>query len=545
MRNNQANLAYESLYKSLDTSYVEQSNLFSVKFVDLLDLYIETVHGFVESEDIFNKNYEEIIIFQRNYPYYLSGAVVLSTLQNEFLNSNQNTTNIVLTLMIVFLCINAFLKVFELFEMMRFHKLLTFLMNIFRRVSVKEAEGELKFLSEVNNLMNKPFIHLNFLDKYLNREFDENEKNEKNEKNDKSEMNEKNEKNEKNDKNYKNEKNEKNEKNHILTKRMFEKKHKMKVFVEKPKVSFYNFKQMSTMKIYLLLLTISGVSFSFFYFNYFFWITNNQNISTLIQINTFFENLYIYSTSILGFSTLFLRETIIRNLDYEASNEFYQQHQNRLNYCYNNFLKRYYVVGNITSNYMIQYTLEAQTNLKDNDFNIIVGGDICVYLLKMGILDSDNQDICESFLNGAFKKGILNVMNEYLREISLFTNFQSFLDNSSINREEAINFINQKEYRDLLNSHYFLTKTLLSYYENINNYYQGIMDNQMSNLNLFLILTSIFFGLVFLIVSLLLYCGLLKFYKNVSLNLNMIPYDRLTSDEQTKFLIKQFLKKLN
>ena len=79
----------------------------------------------------------------------------------------------------------------------------------------------------------------------------------------------------------------------------------------------------------------------------------------------------------------------------------------------------------------------------DNDFNIIVGGDICVYLLKMGILDSDNQDICESFLNGAFKKGILNVMNEYLREISLFTNFQSFLDNSSINREEAINFINQ------------------------------------------------------------------------------------------------------
>ena len=64
MRNNQANLAYESLYKSLDTSYVEQSNLFSVKFVDLLDLYIETVHGFVESEDIFNISMKKSSFFK-------------------------------------------------------------------------------------------------------------------------------------------------------------------------------------------------------------------------------------------------------------------------------------------------------------------------------------------------------------------------------------------------------------------------------------------------------------------------------------------------
>ena len=503
LRNNEADLLYKSLYLNLLTKSVDKREVSKIKFADLMDLYIAYSGKFLDKDTVFSANYSELIFLQRNFPYLMSGAGVLKVLQDEFLSSNEKTTQMAMVLMVAFIVVNSFIKLAELYQLLKVVRMINFLMNIFRRISRKETESEISFFSEIFLLIKKPFIHMNFLERFLSRNNEEiGEKNEKIVKNAKSSTGKKN---------------------------------------------AYSFKQMQSARVFIVVAMISTISFCYFFFNYYYWLSNNQNITNLIQINIFFENLYIYSTSILAFSVVFVREKLVRNSEYELSGEFYQNHANRLQYAYSNFLTRFYVVSNITANYMVLYTMDAKNSLDSADFNKIVSGDLCLFLKEKGDISDKSLAYCQGSLNQAFTKGILNTMNEFLLEMSYVVDLSSFIEEkdpvfTQQQKEKALVVVSASGYMDLVNSHYFLTRILLYYYENINEFYQGIMDNQMSNLQTFLLLTSILFGMVFLGLAMAVYWGVMGYYRNVTLGLNLIPYERLTNDEQSKFLMKQFLK---
>ena len=93
-------------------------------------------------------------------------------------------------------------------------------------------------------------------------------------------------------------------------------------------------------------------------------------------------------------------------------------------------------------------------------------------------------------------------------------------------------------------SYYYYHNTLLIYYDNINNYYKTLMDVEMTKLYLFLIITSVLSGCLILSISFYSRRKMENYYKYISLTLSLIPHDKVTNDEQTKFLINNFLKKI-
>ena len=244
-----------------------------------------------------------------------------------------------------------------------------------------------------------------------------------------------------------------------------------------------------------------------------------------------------------------IRERVIRNMDYEAIKEPYQNHNTRETYFYASLIKRLYIIGNTTSFYLPRYTIEAQSNIQTNDFDQLVLHDICLLLLKKGILPEEALVFCQNSFHGSFKKGILSLVNDYIQTIK---NFDSFIkvygvnDTVHINQQiEAIKqLINTQDYEDFMFSYYFYHNTLLIYYNAINDYYKGLMDGQMTQLYLFLILSSICCALIYLGLSFYLRNRLRRYYLHVALTLSLIPYDRLINDEQMKFLINNFLKKI-
>lgn len=513
LRNSNLEVSSIRFYRELLVSYAEENVIKTVPWPDLIEYYVNICYDILKQGDVFLTNEFEREFLQRNFPNYVSAARILKNIESDFLESNAKTTEIAKIFMISLLVIACFFAFFTLYYLLSFHKLVSFLMNIFRRVNKKEALLEKNFLEEMLNIMKQPCLNVDFLEKSLNKaSFSE-------------------------------------EKAENLDKAL--KRNSIETVKEKAKVSRHDFKQLSRVKIFIFIIIFCVLGFIYYFFNYFYWVSNNDNIQNLIQLNIFFENLYIYSTSIVGFSVLYIREMLIKSPKYEASGEIYQNHEYRLKYFYPNYYKRIAIVNDITAHHMLEITSKAKTNLNDAVFNQLVSGNLCELLEKNHIIIAGTYNDCEQFLNGAFKKGIISLLKEFLNEMNLFQNYADFMvipNNSAILQEQirrAAEFINSVEYRDLVNSHYYLTKSILQFYEKINGFYYSLMETQMNGLMMFLIFTSIVFAVAIFVFAIVFYKKLFTFYCNVTFNMEIIPYERITGDEQTKFLIKQFLKKFD
>ena len=516
-RNNDGGLPYQEVFKQVKQKYIdsETMKISTISYADNLELWsmmiYTTIHGFNNSLTA-----HEQITLQRNYPYMLPAtSVIYLAVKSDFTSSNVGTTSNILNLLIAFLAANGVLKAIELVMLLRVHSTVSKIVLIFRRVGQQDAQREAAFAQQMLDLMAEPYLKSRFSEKLLGRrgEAEETGRGESFNGNRSQELKGRN------------------------------------VDKQKKKGGFYNVRPLSRTKFVIFVLIILSLSFLYYFFNYYFWISNNVAINNLISINSFFIDVYIYSTSIIGFNTMALRERVARNPDYEKINETYQNHQTRLTYFFGGLTKRVDIIGNTTAFYLPRYTLEAQKNMMDPIFDIMVYSDTCSLLLGTKIKTPEELEFCHGAFQGGFNKGILSLVDQYIqiiKDFEILTKVLPVNDTAANTKQtEAVKQkINSQQYEDFMFSYYFYHNILLFYYNTINNYYKGVMDQQMGKLYLFLGFSAAICGTIFVLLSIFIRMKLKSYYKQASMFLSIIPYERLINDEQMRFLISSFLKKL-
>ena len=514
-RNMKGDVKYQRIYKEVHNFFIDYETLQmkTWKYADNVDFFTDLIFKTIgEFNGSLPKTHQ--IILQRNYPYFLpSTSVILLAVQADFNDSNLGTTDTALYVMVIFLVCSVFVKFFETFHLLKFHSNITQIMNIFRRVNLQDSINEKNFFQEILMILKQPFLRFSFIEKSTNKKIFSFEEQGGNTSKSGEVSRKKNAKN-------------------------------------GQKFSFYNVKPLPITKILVFMTILFTWCVVYYFFNYYFWISNNQNINNLIQINIFFINVYIYSTSIVGFNTIALRERVVRNPEYEAINDSYQQHFVRMDYCYTNLVKRLYLIGNITATSLPLYTLDAKQNINSKDFDQLVYDDICELLYRQHFLEENELEFCQNSFHGGFKKGIFSLVNQFIQEIKGFQEYtQVFKEDKDKEKLEeqykkVKEFVDSQEYEDFMFSYYYYHHTLLIYYDYINDYYKTLMDKEMEKLYLFLIATSIISGVCMLGLSIWMKKKLKSYYKYVTLSLSLIPIDKVINDEQTKCLINNFLKKM-
>ena len=326
-RNIEGGLNYQKIYQNVENKYIDPESLkiLILEYSDNLDIWdrliYETLLNFNRS---LTKN--EQITLQRNYPYILpSTSTIYLAVKSDFNNSNLGTTQTILDLLLAFMIINGLIKLFQMILLLSYYQKISQIIMIFRRVGQQDAFNESKFIQEVLNSCSEPYLKNKFSDKVLNKKVEMVER--------VSSI----------------------QNSSTSTKRKsIARKHK--------RSSFYNVRQLPKTKVIFFMFGVLLLSFVYYFFNYFFWINNNVSINNLIQINCFFIDVYIYSTSIIAFNAMALRERVTRNFDYENIDDIYQNHQTRLSYFYSGLMKRIYIIGNTTAFDLPMYTIQAQNN---------------------------------------------------------------------------------------------------------------------------------------------------------------------------------------
>lgn len=509
-------LGYQDIFKTTTNLLIdyETYQIKTVGYSNNLDFFSTIIYQAKTSPN-FTLEKQFKIIFQRNYPYTLLGtSVIYLAVKNDFINSNAGTSDKVFNFLIVFAVFTTLIKLFELFTLNKYYELISQLINIFRRVSLQEAIFEKKFCQETLEIMNGPFLNFDFIEKKVekNQDFEDLK--------------------------------------HILSKdNKKNKKSKNQKGNKAKKFSRSSVKSLHKNKILVLMTIIILISFLYYFSNYFFWLNNNSSINNLIQINCFFIDVYVYSTSIIGFGSLAIREKIVRNPDYEAVKEYYQNHTNRMAYLYASLMRRVYIINNSSSFHLPRYTIDAENNLNDPELNNLVHNNVCKFLVQKGIVFPEEMDFCESSFHGAFKNGVIALVNEYIFIIKSYDDLIRVIkENNTKEIEEqkkAVEaLINSQEYEDFIFSYYYYHNTLLIYYNMVNDYYKNVMDREMKNLEIFLYLTSIFTSLIFVFLAFYVKKLLETRYKDASFCLSLIPHEKIITDEQAKFLIQNFYKKI-
>ena len=507
-RNMPGNLLYQyqKVYKTVENDFVDFDDiqLEILEYADCLDLYADLIFLTIDDFDEF-LDFNEKISPQRNYPYLISStSIVYLAAKTDFQNTNEETTQNFMILLIGFILFNFCFKFFQLYNLLAFHGTLVEIINVFQRCNIHDSVKELHFLQEISHILNQPFMQTNFPEKTIN-----------------------------------------NQRN--STKRI------AKAILSQKQIHQNSLTKMNALPktmIFIIIIFLLIISMVYYCFNYYFWINNNVIIGNLININTFFTDVYGFSTSIMGLNILAIREKIVRNPAYEALNDPYQNHDIRSSFFYSNLIERLDIMGNSTAFSLPQYTIQAKNSMNNIDFDTLVMSDICGLLLKNGVLNDTEEEMafCENAFHGAFLLGILPLLNEYIQEIKEFIPYiEIYNDNETLEieqqKENVFNLINSQEYEDFIFSYYYFHNTLLLYYNLMNDYYTGVMDGEMTKLYLFLIFTSIFCSLGFVLFAIYLNKKLERYYKFVALSLSLIPYEKIVNDGQIKFLIVNLWKK--
>lgn len=515
--NKDNNLKFQLVYKTIKNFIVDPNELIlkTIRFTENIDKYVDLCYSFLNDQE--NIPNSQLITLQRNYPYILESAFkIYLSIKDEFVSSNESTMNDIFILLMCFMILSCLIKCLEYYFLMEYHQITVKTMRIFRRVSIKDTMVELNFCNDISNILQEPYLNKNFIEKGLNKKdinFDMDRKS--------------------------------------LNSSVGSKSQdiKRKNYLKKKNLSNSNIRDIPKTSIYVFMISLIILCFIYYFFNYYFWISNNDSIKNLININEFFIDTYVYCASIIGYNTLGLREKVVRNPEYEGINDSYQNHEFRMKYFYDNIVEKLYFSGNTTGNELTRYTMEALNNLKTDEFNQLVYDNICTLLVKDLIIAADQLDFCEECLNGAFKKGILVLVSQFLLITKNFLPLLKNYEKTQVaeiekQRNDVLKTLNSQNYQDFIFGYYFFINGMLIYYQKINDFYKGIMDNQMINLNTFLFVTSFFFGISFIGLSYLFQKKMKFHYKKLSLSFSLIPYDRVVNDEQTKFLINSYFKNL-
>jgi hypothetical protein len=233
-----------------------------------------------------------------------------------------------------------------------------------------------------------------------------------------------------------------------------------------------------------------------------------------------------------------VREKVITNVEYN-----YPDPQSREEELYADLTQYINNLYNVSEN-IPTYSLNSGIS-NSEVLTLVIYGDICEALLLNNLIDDDQKALCDVTLNGAFQKGLLNVITELLNTLNADDPIVQpipFSDTQA--RSEQINEIfaafKTNTAIDRMMTEYFLNKALMIFNTNIEDYYGSIMLAEMDNLKIVVLTTGIVLFLFFAGMLYFAHIYLQSIFWNISLVLNLIPYEKLNNDEQTLFLIKKY-----
>ena len=488
--------------------YVYRSTIYKRLFADMNDLFLDVINNLIRSD--FNLRTTDYKIVPRNFPYYLMTALKLRGLMlDEFAASNNIITGKIVVMMIVVLSIVAALKLLEFIVFQRYYLQIIKLLNIFLRVGPKEVAKELVFLKEILGLLKDPlksYLYVNFPEKNLIKttykikieEF--------------SELG-------------------------LSKKKKTNSPAKIKINkTAVKKMSLFNIRSMSKARALIFILLTLIVIMGYCLGVYYDWISSNDSISQLLNVNAIFNKIFFYSTATLVHNTLFQRETLIRDYDYEVSKEYYQIHENRLTYFYTLMNLRLNDLSNFKQD-LIKFGIQAVSIIKDPMFVQLIQGDVCAVLKAKEFLNSEEFDYCESQLP-QFQQGIMLIINDYVNTLHGETFIT--LKNSTNNTNVIKDFVKSGKQFSKLIANFYLSNALFYFYEYASSYYSQILNTQIGNLKIMMWTLIVVCLLLFLLVAGFTYTYLMEGIRVASGGLWLVPYEKLANDEQTIFLIRRF-----
>ena len=440
--------------------------------------------------------------------------VLISQIQNQFYSSNSNMKTIIQTMMIVLIVGLFVIKLCEYFLLSRFMDRIVKIINIFLRVSQNDAYNEIILCKEMLHILKDPsdsYLNLNCSEKVVNKKS--------------IKINE--------------------ESSILIGNSRISKKEKLKSssyqMKIKKNVSFHNMKKFSKFYSILLILFLFIFIFGYLILNFFYYELINSQIDQLITIYIFFGKLNIVPPTTIAFDRILIREKIVTNLLYQ-----YPDQDSRKINMYNLYMQKITELNQLSG----ELNTYGNSDLLNNQLiKQMIYGDkgngICQALYTQGIFPIDEMNLCGTVINGAFNGGFLNVLTalkvSLLEEDAITKPIPSSQpDLVAAQQQNAhLNLQSTAGLQRIL-SEYILLISLPLLNSLIKLYYSDLMFSYMQNLQSIVLSTTILFGVILILINYCTYRYFRKFYRNIVMILNVIPYEKLLHDEQTIFLIKKY-----
>ena len=520
--------SYQSVIETRTRTFIDYltKQVSNITYMPMFQFFLDVLNEFdgATPTQIFN-NSKYINVLQRNYYYfYQINNQIITSIQTDFQNSNGTVTSQFQNLLIVLITIFAVAGLIKLLHFSLYNVRIMKILNIILRMQSMQIFNEIALYKEMLKLFEDPF------DSYLNIYFTEKVINSKNillDETKEAVMNF--------DKANAN----------VKTKKFASKnKNKMKQSVKK--TSILNIKPLSKLRPLVFLSVIFAVSFAYLYSNFFMWTNTNNTINDLINININFNKLYYYSAFLLLANNMMLREKIIRDPAYENSGEPTQTMDSRLSSFNRSYIARLVDFNNYISS-ISKYGVGIQDDYNNDEYNNILSGDICTVLDKNKMVNAYELKYCKTGLNNAFLQGLPGLLNEFRNNLLSYANMTNLVPkNDTLNNKIQIalikKFISGKNQTDINMGGYLVCKSVLIFYNKVNDYYYHILNENINAFLVFLVITSCFCAFFFALGAILGYKYLRQIYCNVCWSLMLIPYEKLINDEQISFLIKQIAK---
>lgn len=505
---------YQSYFKSANINVTDilLPIFVEMAFKGFLDKVTELLNE-VKTLDFHTLDRMESEYFISNFdPFNSKINDISKIIWQEFDETNVMILESIKVVLILFIIFLFFMKFFDFYYLDQYYQHLVKIINIFLRTNHNEAFTEITITNDTIKQISDEsdqFLYLNYAELLINRKIIKATEDEEINSNVKKAT-------DYNEINKKKTSKKKKANTHVST----FKRNNMTPLSRLPRLAF-------SMISYILI-------FCFLFFNYFYLSIVNDQIVQLINISNFFQNLYTLPSGIITEKLLVIREKLF---DYKFAAEINQM-QRRIE-LYNELKRNTQDLVN-TNMQIPKYTLFAMQEINQIEFSNIINGNICDVLMSSGYIIQEENYYCEKIYDGAFTKGLLSVNNVFINAINI--NSEILDPNSAEITSKLLNFLQQESVADDIASIAFINQALRLFYSYLQDYYQNAMLKQQENLQIMMILTTIFLGGGFLIAMFwyMRYCK--KLYRNITLTLSMIPYERLINDEQTVFLIKKFGK---
>jgi len=510
-RNSPPILSYQLIYRNYQTYVIDvdanPKTLLDVTYFELLDFYLTYIQYIENLDDIFEINYNFLIFLQRNFPYFLlPSAAIFNEIQSSFDYYNNNCSQYLMSILILFLAIMITVKFFEILQLVALKKYTIRLIAIFLRINGDDALKELSFLDEIFDEIqekNEDFLYSSYAYKCALHQNEE------------------------------------------KTLEKTEKKIKVKEVSKKTKhfKSNLNIRSFSQTKNWMLITIAIALSFCFYFFNYYYWLLVNEDIQGFISLNISFASVYVYSSSILTSNNNCLREKIItNNTSYEAIINNYQDPTSRIDFFLSAINKRMPIITDVAANQMPNRIFEAEDYITDPNFHDLIHDNICQLLYKLDKIEQDEAIYCESIWDGSLQNGLLISINYYIEKLIDLGRLRNVTNETTVQITEILEYIEAPDHITLFLGDYYLNQALYLFYQYIGGYYDNVIEGKMQTMQILLIVTEIFFTLIVVGAGIIIWKFMKRFKKDLAMMLSLMPYEKITDDDATYQIINNFLK---